>query len=172
MAVLDRMYAKRIKGSSSISYKTKSDVRFPDTGNIIFDGSSFLPVFTNDLLSSKREVMIVSPYLTKTRVVKMMETLDGVISSGVKLTVATRPADDCADKDRLRIASLIELLRKHGINVIERSKIHQKFAVIDSRTSWYGSINLLSFGSSGESIMRLESKGISEELMRTIQQTD
>jgi len=169
VAVLDRMYAKRVKGYSSIGYKTKSDVNFPDTGNIIFDGSSFLPVFMNDLLSAKREVMIVSPYLTKSRVIKMMETLDGVISSGLILAVATRPADDYADKDKLRIASLIELLMKHGVNVIERSKIHQKFAVIDSRTSWYGSINLLSFGSSEESIMRLESKGISEELLRTIQ---
>ena len=113
--------------------------------------------------------MIVSPYLTKARLIKMMETLERVISSGVKLAVATRPADDYADKDRLRIASLIDLLRKRGANVIERSKIHQKFAVIDSRMSWYGSINLLSFGSSEESIMRLESKGISEELLRTIQ---
>ena len=169
VAVLDRMYAKRVKGYSSIGYMTKSDVKIPDTGNIIFDGSSFLPVFSTDLLSAKREVIIVSPYLTKARLTKMMEMLDSVISSGIKLTIATRPTDDYADKDRLRIASLIDLLRNHSANIIERSKIHQKFAVIDGRVSWYGSINLLSFGSSEESIMRLESKGISEELLRSIQ---
>jgi phosphatidylserine/phosphatidylglycerophosphate/cardiolipin synthase-like enzyme len=168
IAVLDRMYAKRVKGYSSIGYKTKGDTKFPDSGNIIFDGSCFLPVFTTDILSAKREVMIASPYLTKTRVTKMMETLESVISSGVKLTVATRPADDYAEKDRARIASLIDMLKKHGADVIERPKIHQKFAVIDSRTSWYGSINLLSFGYSEENIMRLESKGISEELLRTV----
>ena len=164
-----RWDAKRVKGYSSIGYKTKSDVKFPDTGNIIFNGTSFLPVFTNDLLSAKREVMIVSPYLTKTRIAKMMETLDSVILSGVKLAVTTRPVDDYADKDRLRITALIDLLRKHDVKVIERPNIHQKFAVIDNRTSWYGSINLLNFGSSEESIMRLESKGISEELLRTLE---
>ena len=41
--------------------------------------------------------------------------------------------------------------------------------MIDGRASWYGSINLLNFGSSEESIIRLESKGISEELLRTVQ---
>jgi superfamily II DNA or RNA helicase len=168
VAVLDRMYAKRVNGYSSIGYKTKSDVNFPDSGNIIFNGSSFLPVFTNDLLSAKREVTIVSPYLTKTRLIKMMETLNVVVSSGAKLVVMTRPVDDYADKDRLRIAQMLDMLRTSGIAVAERSKIHQKFAVIDGRTSWYGSINLLSFGNSEESIMRLESKGIAEELLRSI----
>jgi superfamily II DNA or RNA helicase len=167
VAVLDRMYAKRVKGYSSIGYKTKSDVRLPDTGNIIFDGSSFLPVFIADLLSAKREVVIVSPYVTKTRMTKMLETLDSIVSSDVKLTVATRPADDYPDKDRLRVAQMLDVLRKHDAAIIERSRIHQKFAVIDNRTSWYGSINLLSFGNSEESIMRLESKSIAEELLRS-----
>ena len=80
----------------------------------------------------------------------------------------TRPADDYKESDRLRISQVIDLLRKHNVTVIERPKIHQKFAVIDSRTTWYGSINLLSFGSAEESIMRLESKGISGELLKTI----
>ena len=168
VAVLDRMYAKRVKGYSSIGYKTKSDVSLPDTGNIIFDGSSFLPVFTTDLLSVKREAVIVSPYVTKARLTKMLQTLDSVIISGAKCTIVTRPPTDYAEKDRLRIAQMIDLLRKHGAVVIERSKIHQKFAVIDSRTAWYGSINLLSFGSSEESIMRLESKGIAEELLKSL----
>jgi len=38
--------------------------------------------------------------------------------------------------------------------------------VIDGRTTWYGSINLLSFGSAEESIMRLESLTISGELLK------
>ena len=99
---------------------------------------------------------------------KMLETLDNAASTGVKITVVTRPAEDYADKDRLRSTELLDLLKKHRITVIERANIHQKFAVVDGRTSWYGSINLLSFGNSEESIMRLESKGISEELMRIV----
>ena len=40
----------------------------------------------------------------------------------------------------------------------------QKFVVIDDRLIWYGSVNLLSFGSAEESVMRLGSREIAAEL--------
>ncbi|GBU23850.1 hypothetical protein R83H12_00469 [Fibrobacteria bacterium R8-3-H12] len=60
------------------------------------------------------------------------------------------------------------MLKTHGIAVVERSKIHQKFAVMDGYVVWYGSINLLSYGSAEESIMRLESRGIAGELLEIL----
>ena len=42
-------------------------------------------------------------------------------------------------------------------------------AVFDQKIVWYGSINLLSFGRSEESIMRLENPGIADELLGSIQ---
>jgi len=41
---------------------------------------------------------------------------------------------------------------------------HQKYVIIDNRIVWYGSINLLSYGSAEESIMRLESSELATEL--------
>ena len=38
--------------------------------------------------------------------------------------------------------------------------IHQKYAVLDGKTVWYGSINLLSFGTSQETMMRLQNREI------------
>ena len=163
--VFDRMYAKRVKGYSSIGYKTRSDVNLPDTGNIIFDNISFLPVFTADLLSAKHEILIVSPFIKRNRTEKMMQTLNSVLSSGVKVTIVTRPVSEY-NINHQDVEQIVNTLRELNIIVIERPKIHQKFAVIDRRTSWYGSINLLSFGDTEESIMRLESKSISEELLR------
>lgn len=55
-----------------------------------------------------------------------------------------------------------------GVNMIFRSNIHQKFAVLDQKMVWYGSVNLLSFGSAEESIMRLESPVIASELVKTV----
>jgi phosphatidylserine/phosphatidylglycerophosphate/cardiolipin synthase-like enzyme len=60
------------------------------------------------------------------------------------------------------------MLKNHGVEVVENPKIHQKFAVIDGCIAWYGSINLLSYVRTEESIMRLESKGIAEELARVL----
>jgi phosphatidylserine/phosphatidylglycerophosphate/cardiolipin synthase-like enzyme len=98
----------------------------------------------------------------------MLNTLEGCMLSGTMLTVVTRPATDYADKDKARVSGLLRLLRDKGIKVVEKTKIHQKFAVIDGRIVWYGSINLLSFGSAEESIMRLDSAGIANELMSVV----
>jgi phosphatidylserine/phosphatidylglycerophosphate/cardiolipin synthase-like enzyme len=44
--------------------------------------------------------------------------------------------------------------------VIQKDNIHQKFAVIDYRVVWYGSINFLSYGKSEESVMRVENSNV------------
>ena len=80
----------------------------------------------------------------------------------------TRPPEDYREKDRLLLKHALDTLKKEGINLLFKSNIHQKFAVIDQRIVWYGSINLLSFGSAEESIMRLESSNIANELLRSI----
>ncbi|MFV0266682.1 MAG: hypothetical protein ACK5HT_06055 [Draconibacterium sp.] len=51
---------------------------------------------------------------------------------------------------------------------MHQSAIHQKVAVIDQKNTWYGSINLLSYGNAEESIMRIESSNIANELIRSI----
>jgi len=157
--------AKRVKGYAAIGYKIKGDMESPSTGNIIFDVTNFLPIFTADLRSAKREVVIVSPFLARSRMVEMLRMFGEVISSGVKVTVVTRSAFDYAEKDRARVALLIQMLKSSGIAVVERSKVHQKFAVVDGYVVWYGSINLLSYGNAKESIMRLENKVIAGELL-------
>ena len=57
----------------------------------------------------------------------------------------------------------IEYLR-NSVTVVTKPNIHQKFVLIDHRLVWYGSINLLSYGSSEESMMRLESRELAGEL--------
>jgi hypothetical protein len=45
------------------------------------------------------------------------------------------------------------------------------FAIIDQKTVWYGSINLLSYGSAEESMMRIESNKIAYELLGSLEKT-
>ncbi|WP_339740640.1 hypothetical protein [uncultured Sunxiuqinia sp.] len=60
------------------------------------------------------------------------------------------------------------MIKSSGVAIVLKSKIHQKFAVIDQKVSWYGCINLLSYGSAEESIMPLESSNIANEFIRSI----
>jgi phosphatidylserine/phosphatidylglycerophosphate/cardiolipin synthase-like enzyme len=96
----------------------------------------------------------------------MAETLQNSIRSGVNVIVVTRPAEDYAEKDRGRINNILNFLIDKGIEVVKKPQIYQKYAVIDGRINWYGSVNLLGYDSAEESIMRLESVGIAGELLK------
>lgn len=168
VGVLERMYQKRLKGYASIGYSARGDSRPFESINTIFDNSNFLTVFSNDISSAKSDIVIVSPYVTKKRLSQMLSILMTGINNGAKLTVITRPETDYKERDRLTFKEMISSIKNTGASIIFKSNIHQKFAVIDQRIVWYGSINLLSFGNSEESIMRLDSLNIANELIGTL----
>ena len=162
VAMLERMYQKRLKGYASIGYKAKDTVSPIEEIHSIFDSNSFFPVYSSDIMTAKTEVVIVSPFLTMRRVVAAMQYLN---VANARLTVITRPQDSYAEKDRGRIDACMNMLNNCGITVKTKDRIHQKFAVIDQRLVWYGSVNLLSYSNSEESIMRIESVDIAGELL-------
>ncbi len=159
------MFHKRLRGYASIGYSAKCDSRPFETVNSIFDSHNFLTVFSNDISSAKPDIVIISPYITKERLSKMLKILLSGLSNGAKLTIITRPDTDLENKDKVAYEDMINSIRITGANVIFKSNIHQKFAVIDQRVVWYGSINLLSYGSSEESIMRMDSVNIANKII-------
>ena len=168
VGVLERMYQKRLKGYASIGYSAKGDSRSFGSINTIFDNSNFLTVFSNDITSAKSDIVIVSPYVTKKRLDQMLSIFMTGINNGAKLTIITLPETDYKERDRLTFEEMISSIKNTGASIIFKSNIHQKFAVIDQRIVWYGSINLLSFGNSEENIMRLDNLSIANELIGTL----
>ncbi|MBI5416799.1 DEAD/DEAH box helicase family protein [Candidatus Poribacteria bacterium] len=166
--MLEKMYGKRLSGYASIGYKAKGENIDLEAIDIIFDKQNFMPVYSNDLINAEREIIIVSPFITKKRSTQMLQYLSIALSKKVKVVVLTRPADDFNEKTNNALQNVLDLLKGSGISLVFKSNIHQKFAIMDQRIVWYGSINLLSFGSAEESIMRLDSPNIANELMKSI----
>ena len=83
------------------------------------------------------------------------------------MTVVMRTPESLPERSRRSAQIAVERLKGQSCSLVFRSDIHQKDAIIDDRIVWYGSINLLSFGPSQESIMRLVSSSIAHELMKT-----
>lgn len=164
--MLEKMYNKRLAGYASIGYKAKAGHLADESVDIIFDNNNFLPVYKNDLVNAAREILIVSPFITKRRVLHMLELMNIALAQKVNVIIITRPATDY--KDKPAVEDILGLLKTAGVNLICKSNIHQKFAVIDQKIVWYGSINLLSFGRAEESIMRLNSSNIASELIRSV----
>ncbi len=166
--MLEKMYNKRLNGYASFGYKTKSDGIPYESSNFIYNKDSFLPVYNNDILNAEEEIFIVSPFVSRRRVEQMHEYFYETINKNIKIIVITRPYEDYKEDNRIKALRTIKILKDEGVKLLFKSNIHQKFAIIDERTVWYGSINLLSFGNAEESIMRLESSNIANELMNSI----
>jgi superfamily II DNA or RNA helicase len=169
VSMLEKMYHKRLNGYASIGYKAKACAALADSIDIIFDKSNFLPVFNNDILAAEREILIVSPFVTKSRTMQMLQQLEIALRNKSKVIVVTRPTEDFREKQPTALQGTLNMLQNAGVNVVFRANIHQKFAIIDQKVVWYGSINLLSFGSAEESIMRLESPNIASELLKSME---
>ncbi|KAF0235836.1 MAG: type III restriction protein res [Prolixibacteraceae bacterium] len=174
--VFEKMYNRRLSGYASIGYKAKGEnfanlKKTNDNGNvdIIFDKSNFLPVFLNDILNARNEILIVSPFVTKRRTQQMVQELDFAIAIKVNITVVTRPASDFTNKDLSSWNDAIEQLKTANIHLVFKSNIHQKFAIFDQKIVWYGSINLFSYGAAEESMMRIESTKIAYELIGSLE---
>jgi superfamily II DNA or RNA helicase len=168
--MLERMYQKRLIGYASMGYKAKGEDIMSASPDIIFDKDSFLPVFSNDIACAKKEILIVSPFVRKRRAAQMMQYLKIALAKGIRVIAVARPAEAFKDIDRPALERVVEMLKDNGISVVFRPNIHQKFAVMDQKTVWYGSINLLSYGNSAqESIMRIESSNIANELIKSVE---
>lgn len=165
--IFSKMYHKRLAGYASLGYKIKTEDISDHSENIIFDHQNFLSVYENDLATADREILIVSPFVTKRRLQQAMLLVNSALQKEVNITTITRPIED--HKDSRVIQALFATMKSMGIHMVFKSNIHQKFAIIDQRIVWYGSINLLGYGRSEETIMRIESTGIAHELLKSLE---
>lgn len=166
--VLENMYQKRLKGYAAIGYKIKIEGVSQVNPDLIYDGKSFYPVFSEDVRTAKSEILIVSPFMRKSRITQILRLLSEAMLNHAKVVIVTRPSEDFPEKDQKSVVENIQRLESYGIEVRQRAGFHQKFTVIDGQIVWYGSVNFLSFGTAEESIMRFTSHDIAGQLMDTV----
>ncbi len=166
--MLEKMYNKRLNGYAAIGYRAKGNKLEDESVHVIYDKSSFFTVFNQDLIWAKNSILIVSPFITHKRIDQLLKLLKELLNRKVEVTIITRPSEDFTGRFKLSFEQILDALKQSGIKVIFKSKIHQKFAIIDQKLVWYGSINLLCVGTSEESMMRLISGNIALELTNSL----
>ena len=159
--VLERMYHKRLTGYAQIGYKALSSKNEPDTINMLYDPKTFLPALRQDFEAAKEEILIVCPYIRKKQVDMTLDLLQIPLSKNIPVTVITRPVDPYREQERQR--KCIETLQEKVI-VRTEPDVYQKYIIIDDQLVWYGSIGLLDYINSEDTIMRLETKELVREL--------
>lgn len=166
VGVLEKMYQNRLKGYYSTGYEFKSNNKYINKVNSIYSSKNFLEVYNNDILSAKKEIVIASPFISKVGLSRTIEDFKYLVNKGINIIIITRKIEIFNENSKGRIKKVYELLIKNGVKLVFKPDVYKKFALIDEKIVWYGNINLLNFEKSEESIMRLESFEIAQELLK------
>lgn len=105
---------------------------------------NFYGAFFADLRKASSEVIVVSPFLTANRAQQFFNLFRTKLMAGIKIRVFTRTLRE-QQSDMFRQAEIVfDELKRIGVEVVERRGLHQKFAFIDRKIGWEGSLNILS----------------------------
>lgn len=161
---LERMYHKRLKGYAELGYQVKFGAA-DQSISVIYDGHSSMLPFEQDLDDAVRSVVIVSPYLQKGRIVKLLPPLQKAVASGVEIAIHTRTADGRELLNQESVCEAIKILEQIGIVVHTHKELNQRYAVVDESVVWYGGVDFLAFGRKDTDVLRFKNPDIAGEFL-------
>lgn len=161
-----KMYAKRLKTYKTIGYQLFSALSTEkQITNAIFDMDTYAPIYHRDLTEAEHEIVISSPSLSRKKVQYLMNLLKPRQEEGIKVSIVTYHPDTYKyGGDTVRM-NLLHQLQHAGFSIQYVHQNCEKFAVIDRRIVWYGSMNLLSKEDIDDNLMRVVDTSIAEELL-------
>lgn len=159
--MLERMYHKRLSGYAAIGYTIRGDKTAPASENRIFSQEEYWEMFSADIFNAQKEILVTSPYLHIAQVKRFLKLLP----KDVHLTVVTGDESSFKPEAWEKVSNAVKLLEDSGVAVVLRSKVYQRYAVIDKNTLWYGGINFLGFEKATHGAMRLCSAELAKELL-------
>ena len=130
----------------------------------LYDEKTFYGKFTQDLLHATHEVVIESPYITKVRMEMLTPIFKVLIGRGVKVFVITRNPKEHSETLEVQSENEIQKFEALGVQVfLCTGNHHRKLAILDRKTLWEGSLNILSQTKSREIMRRIEDEQITVE---------
>lgn len=164
--MFDNMYAKRLKAYKQIGYEISSGVHTDkQVTNAIYDGNSYFETYRRDLLEANKNIIISSQIISGQKVYELINMLKAKQLCGVEVTIVTWEPDSYGFGDSAYWMQLHEDMRKAGFYIKTVEEFCDHFAIIDQEIVWYGNINLLAKDKEDDSIMRICSKEIANEMM-------
>lgn len=156
----NNMYKKRLSAYRKIGFDVITGiVDNKQNVNHIYNYSDYLEVFRQDIHESNKSIIISSPQLNEKKVLSFVELIKDRQEKGVSVNVFTKQADDPYTNNP------IDLLYGNGVFVEVYPALDSYFAVIDQEIVWHGGINLLGKSNIYDSLMRVKSTTIAEELI-------
>lgn len=168
---LERMYHKRLRGYPELGYSVKLSEQ-DDAASQIYDGQNYLVPFMADLRGAAKNILLVCPFLNKSRLHAILPVLEEKVTFGASVTVCTRAPESNRPERRETIRGLIARLEESGIDVKTQKDLLYRYAVIDQSVVWYGNIEYLSYSMKDANALRFESPDTAGELLELWKKED
>lgn len=137
----------------------------------VLSPEAFYNHLASDLILSKEPIDIYSPFTLKPRVEEFLAVAK---RSKAPITVYTKPPEDFKKNQKYWQNFNIALLKKVGVEVITRPKMHEKAVIVGGNIAYFGSLNALSRlneEAGGDYMLRYESPLVSsliEDFLREV----
>jgi len=150
-----------------IPVKKTESIKLDDAVPYFCNQTYFYKAFQNDLSQAEKKVVIVSPFITQNRLASFEAIFRDLHSKDVKTFIFTKPFKEqglSRDYEREITGNLKEL----DIELIQKPLSHEKLAIIDDKTIWHGSLNILSHKNTSELMIRFTTKSnkVSSETLK------
>jgi phosphatidylserine/phosphatidylglycerophosphate/cardiolipin synthase-like enzyme len=131
----------------------------------LFDEKTFYSTFLRDLEGCRNEVIIESPYITSKRAELLIPIFESLLLKGVKIYVMTRDPKEHDENMEYQSEEAIRTFEVMGVQVLLCiGNHHRKLAILDRKTLWEGSLNILSQNKSREIMRRIESEELAIQM--------
>lgn len=131
----------------------------------LFDEKSFYSSFLSDLEDCEREVIIESPFISKSRMDVLLPFFRRLVNRDVTVYVITK---DPSILDEPLASYSREIIREFeilGVHVLATANHHhRKLAILDRQVLWEGSLNILSQSNSREIMRRIQGEDHAQEM--------
>ena len=159
--VCDSMYRKRLHGYKAVGYSiaVANEGLFAEQATeaiteAIFDALDFEKQFHDDLASAKQSIIISTMRLRWNKTPRIIDLLAATLLRGVSVTIVISETGHRETE-----------LQAMGFNIIHRSESKMQCAIIDQRTGWYGSVNLIGSSLADTNVIRMNSSDFANALM-------
>jgi len=132
--------------------------------NIVCRENSFNDYFMKDISSFEERLIVYSPFITESRLSKLLPSFVDAISEEKKIVVVTKTLSERRKSELSQYKNCEKQLLDIGVSIIHKKGMHEKLIFVDSKAIWIGSLNALSFtGTTGEVMQRYENEYLTAE---------
>lgn len=131
----------------------------------LFDEKSFYSSFLSDLEDCEREVIIESPFISKSRMDILLPFFRRLVSRDVTVYVITKDPSILDEPLASYSRDIIREFEILGVHVLATANHHhRKLAILDRQVLWEGSLNILSQSNSREIMRRIQGEDHAQEM--------